>query len=212
MILDIFKQKQRDKFVEIAGFWKWFLVALFLTWVLTFVLIAAFIFVTDVGDAIAIADGYVVLVPIFGLCFKTGEDWKHRYILCLIIIIIGIIFVAKPGFIFGYTQHVNATHQFIGCLLSLICAIGTAISTVAYVMLKKLAYDDLLKQRSEILSSGKFKNIQAHPSDQTPLIGNEIYDANGANTQADSLEDPDDAEIEIKGNLIVVVFFLVDVL
>ena len=112
----MFTEKQRNKFFGIPGLWKWFIVACTLTWVLTFFILAAFIYVSDVGDAIAIYDGYPIFVPILGLCFKTGEDWKHRYFISLILIIIGIILVAQPGFLFGYSSYVNGTDQLIGCI------------------------------------------------------------------------------------------------
>ena len=59
-----------------------------------------------------------------------------------------VVFGITYAFIFGDTQHVKATHQFIGCLLSLMCNWNCNInSSMGYVT--KIACDDLITQRSE---------------------------------------------------------------
>ena len=168
MLFDIWNEKQRKKFLEIPQFAQWVLVSCILTWFITFAVLAAFIYVSDVGDAIAIYDAYPIFVPVFGLCFATGEDWKHRYFISLILIVVGIICVAQPGFIFGYSSDVNTTNQFIGCMLSLLSAILQAFATVAWIMTKKLTYLDLKKQHAQF-ETATLTTTTNDTDDATPL-------------------------------------------
>ena len=148
-MVDIWQEKQRNKFFEIPKLWQWVLLACIVTWFLVFLALAAYTYVSDIGDAIAIYDAYPIFVPLCGLCFATGEDWKHRYFISLFLIVIGIIFFAQPGFIFGYSSDVNTQNQLIGCLLALSSAITTAFWTVTYIMAKKLTYLDLMIQQAQ---------------------------------------------------------------
>ena len=199
----MFTEKQRKKFFQIPSLWAWFLIRCTLTWCLTFFLLAAFIYVTDVGDAIAIFDGYPIFVPMFGLCFKTGQDWKNRYFICLLLIVTGVIVNAQPGFIFGYTQDVNTTNQLIGCLLALSAAVGLALAIVTAVMVKKLAYLDLLKQQhAHVAKDGVILKCN-RLTDETPLINkNNETDKNDYCTSKkinQSLQLEGQNETEIKG-------------
>ena len=168
MLFDIWTKTQREKFLEIPGFWQWFAASCGFTYFACILFLASFIYVSDVADTIAIYDAYPIFVPLYGLCFKTGDDWKHRYFLCLLIVIIGVFLTAQPGFIFGYSTHVNAADQLIGVILSLSSAILTAFLTVSWVMLKKLAYLDLMKQQAELMIDipGSFDAQRGRSSDR----------------------------------------------
>eukprot|EP01083_Nonionella_stella_P008570 24726_1 len=146
VFVDIFKDKQRLKFLGIQHFAIWFLLACMLPYFCAIFLVSSYVFVSDVGDAIAIFDCYPILVPIFGLCIPTGDDWKHRYFICIAFLVCGVVLITKPTFIFGGADYTNA--QTIGVLLALLATVFVALALIAIVMVKKLSYFDWCKQRS----------------------------------------------------------------
>ena len=181
VFIDVWREKQRKKIFSIPQFWQWVLISFAITWFIIFFILAAYIYVSDVGDAIAIFDGYVVLVPVIGLCFPTGEDWKHRYFVSLFFCLLGIVFFAQPGFIFGYSSDLDTQDQLIGCMLSLAASVFNAFATITWVMVKKVAYLDLLNQQKEA------------------FVGND--DSSGITTVGDDDDDSDMNSVRIHNDV-----------
>lgn len=173
-MFEIWTKKQREKFFEIPGFWKWFTASCLVTWLSFVLFIASFVYVANVADAVAIFDSHHIFVPLLGLCFKTGDQWKHRYFICLLIVVIGIFLIAQPHIISGYSID-NNSNQLIGVILSLCSAIFGAFVAVTFIMMKKLAYLDVMKQSIEqyidILDDD---DDNTSVDDKTPLLSQGI--------------------------------------
>ena len=179
MLFEIWTKKQRDKFFEIPGFWEWFAACCVVTWLAFITFITSIVYVCNVADAVVIFVSYHIFVPVFGLLFKTGAKWKHRYFLCLLMVIVGIFLMAQPSAVFGYSINIDSTDQLIGVILSLSSAIVTAFVTVGFTMIKKLAYLDLMKQSAEqyvdIFDENDSAKLEAQLNDKTPLLSAGIY-------------------------------------
>lgn len=154
---DIWNNKQRSKAFGVKYFWQWFVFGSIINYIDYVLALFSLFLVSDAGDAVAIYDSYPIFIPCFGLCIKnSGDDWKHRYFICLLLIIISVVLISEPGFIFGYSNDsdINETDQIIGCLIALISAICTAFTIVATVMQKKVAYLDLISSSNNIDING----------------------------------------------------------
>lgn len=149
MLFDIWKEKQRQKFVSIQGFLKWFLISQIFAYFAVLTGTIAVVFVSDVGDVTAILNAAPLFIPIYGItCIKSEKDnWKHRFFICFTFIFIGIIFIAQPGFLFGYdnSTNVHPFNQTIGCSLALFSSVMAALLMISSTMLKKLAFADIIR-------------------------------------------------------------------
>ena len=84
---------------------------------------------------------YPIIVPFFGLCvgkYYAGFEWKHRYFLCFVVAVLGLLFLAQPGAIFGYSSNINLGNQLIACVTSLIAGIFAAIYLVSNTIIRTL--------------------------------------------------------------------------
>ena len=169
-MFDIWKPDQRNKILSIKNLLEWWVVSNIGTYLFLVLVLISVYLVSDVGDAIAIFDGYPIFIPFFGLCVKhTLDDWKHRYFVCLILIIISVMLISQPNYSSGSESEYE---QIIGCLIALSSAIMAALTVLATTMLKKLSYFDLIKQENinaEDETGDKELKTAGQMSEETPL-------------------------------------------
>lgn len=150
--------------------------------------IASYVFCDNIGDAIAIYDMYPVLIPIFGIFVRhrhKGFDWKHRFWICFFMIIIGLVLLNRPGFIFGYSSSVDAGRQALGCIFALLAALAAASYVVANTILQTMVdetrngyFDQLFSEDTPLMIS-KTRSSSENGSDNE---NNNNHNKNNNNT------------------------------
>ena len=146
VFFDIWKKDQRNKMFSIPHYLQWFFIFCISNFCNAFFLIISYVFADNIGDSIAIYDMYPVLIPFFGICIVKrygtsidGFEWKNVYIFCFILSVIALVFLAKPGFVFGYSKDTNVGDQLIAVLMALFSAVFAALYVVSNTMIETLA-------------------------------------------------------------------------
>ena len=197
VFIDIWKPKQLNQLRNIKGLIFWFILMCVSLYCLYTTLIISFAFCNDVSDAVAIAELYPIVIPLLAFClpktkhndnninsnttdnnhmeYDTSHKWKHRYFLCIFLAVIGLIFAAQPGFIFGYSSDsdINATDQAIGIIWAVLCTFCTGL----YVIASTVTYSTSI--HSAILYSNittEEKLIVNSQSELTPLKSSQSYE------------------------------------
>ena len=164
ILFDIWKPEQRRKWFSISYIFPLFIFNVTIEYFGAFLSILSFGLANNVADVECIAAASVIFLPLVAvsnccLCsccidvpFKKAikGDWKHRYVLCLILITIGCILVAQPGFIFGYSNSVNPYDQGLAVICSIISALLIVLSIIAATLIKKLILLDFLKDPDNV--------------------------------------------------------------
>ena len=96
---------------------------------------ASFIFVNDIGDSSAIYRSDTILASIISYSIKyTKQDWRQRYWLCILLVLIGVVLISSPSF----DTNKFDTSQFIGYLLAFFAALSGALDSVFSTLFKKV--------------------------------------------------------------------------
>lgn len=186
----IWTTKQRRKVFEISYYFEWFLIFAISDYPFLLFMLISFVFSDSIGDSLAMVDSYPLFIAIFELIIVncgillpknkkhqstrssitlTGEDengrrwgdWQHRYFLCLFLLIIGIVLLDKPGFIFGYSGYdVNVRDQLLSSVFAILAAISLAINIIANTLMEKLTDEDYLAEVKSIKMAERLEQQQ----------------------------------------------------
>ena len=162
ILIDIWKPEQRAKWFGIPYVFPLFVFQSTVLYIFIFLSVLSFDFANNVADVLCIANASVIFIPLVGmskgcncccncpdvpLIFESAikGDWKHRYFVCLILIIVGCIMMAQPGFIFGYNSSVNPYDQGLAIIFIIIASVFECLSLIAATLTKKLILLDFFK-------------------------------------------------------------------
>ena len=101
-----------------------------------------------------------------------GFEWKNIYYICFVLSIIALLFLSKPGFVFGYHKDTNATDQIIAVFMALISAVFAALYVVSNTMIETLAQTSAQTTGSKVDSRKNMGNESNDDGDRMDNNGN----------------------------------------
>lgn len=148
VIFGIWDAKQISTFSKINNGVTFLCLAILFTGFINIFDITAIDLVNDVGDSSAIYRSDSILAAILSFSIQsTRNDWKHRYWLCVILVIIGVVLISSPSF---DTKTFNVS-QFIGYLCAFLAALSGALDNIFSTLYKKSQKEYIASEMERII-------------------------------------------------------------
>ena len=135
IILSICNRDQMKGFAKLNNGTTFLCLAILFTGFIYIFDVTSLSLVNDIGDSSAIYRSDSILASIISYLIKhTRQDWKQRYWLCLLLVIIGAVLVSSPSF----DTSTFDVSQFVGYLFAFLAALSGALDIVFSTLFKKV--------------------------------------------------------------------------